>query len=257
MLSSSDWNMSWGKLLQAAIKIFLLWFALLSGTLAIATGVDHRHAQDPHYTSAGFFDIHVCDWPDQPLFYMPLFSTTHYDGVRSITVRYPNGRVLTHLNLDRYKILHPKGKPEKHVFMQHVDIPPGATNGWYEAEISLNSGETLKARDYVEIIKMPQPDGMQPPDGAEDIDIPHELTWKAVDGAGFYKVFIHDIWNDDRPIYTSKLLTEPRLELPANLLQPGGYYRWIVHARDVNEDIRLGDFDSGSMSRPSTFSLRP
>ena len=94
-------------------------------------------------------------------------------------------------------------------------------------------------------------------DGAEDIDLPRELTWKAVDGAGFYEVFIHDIWNNDRLIYTSKLLTEPRVVLPANLLQPGGYYRWIINARDVNEDIRLGDFDSGSMSRMATFSVRP
>jgi hypothetical protein len=232
--------------LQAAIKISLLCILFCTGAWAAARDVDHRHAQDPHYTSAGFFDIHVCDWPDQPLFYMPLFSTTRYGDVHSITVRFPDGRVLAHMNLDRYKILHPEGKPEKHVFMQHVDIPPGAANGWYEAEITLNSGETIKARDYVEIVKMPQPDGMHPSDGAENIDIPRELTWKAVDGAGFYEVFIRDIWNDDRLIYTSKLLAQPRLELPADLLQPGGY-----------EDIRLGDFDSGSMSRPSTFSVRP
>ena len=243
--------------MRTAIKIPLLWFAVCTSAWAALKDVDLRHAQDPHYTSAGFFDIHVCDWPDQPLFYLPLFSTTRYDEVHSITVRYPDGRVLTHLDPDRYRILHPKGKPEKHVFMQHVDIPFGATNGWYEAEIALNSGETVKARDYVEIIKMPQPVGMQPPDGAEDIEIPHELTWEAIDGARFYEVFIHDIWNDDRLVFTSKLITEPRLELPANLLQPGGYYRWIVHARDVNGDIRLGDFDSGSMSRPSTFSVRP
>jgi hypothetical protein len=234
----------------------LLGFTVCVNVGASQDDFDREKKQDPHYTSAGFFDIHVCDWPDQPLFYIPLFSTARYGEVHSITVRYPDGRVLTHLNLDHYKILHPKGKPEKHVFMQHVNIPPGAANGWYEAEIALNSGETVKARDYVEIIRMPQPVVMQPPDGAEDIDIPHELTWKAIDGAGFYEVFIHDIWNDDRLIYTSKLLTEPRVDLPANLLQPGGYYRWIVHARDVNKDIRLGDFDSGSMSRPATFSVR-
>ena len=235
----------------------LLWLAICTSAGADGRDLDHGNTQDRHYTSAGFFDIHVCNWPDQTLFYMPLFSTTRYAEVHSIEVRYPDGRLLVRLDLNRYKILHPKGKPEKHVFMQHVDIPSGATNGWYEAEITLNSGEKVKARDYIEIIKMPHPVGMQPPDGAEDIDVPRELTWKTTNGAGFYEVFIHDIWKDDRLIYTSKLLTEPRLELPANLIQPGGYYRWIVHARDINVDIRLGDFNSGSMSRPAMFSVRP
>jgi hypothetical protein len=247
----------WSGNVSRKICTVLLGLAVCVNVGATQENLDRRNRQDPHYTSAGFFDIHVCNWPDQPLFYMPLFSTTRYGEIRSITVRYPDGRVLTRLNLDRYKILHRKGKPEKHVFMQHVDIPPGAANGWYEAEIVLNGGETVKARDYVRIIKMPQPLGMQPPDGAEDIDLPRELTWKAVDGAGFYEVFIHDIWNNDRLIYTSKLLTEPKVVLPANLLQPGGYYRWLINARDVNEDIRLGDFDSGSMSRMATFSVRP
>ena len=28
---------------------------------------------DKHYSKAGFFDIHVCNWPNQPLFFMALF----------------------------------------------------------------------------------------------------------------------------------------------------------------------------------------
>lgn len=70
-------------------------------------------------------------------------------------------------------------------------------------------------------------------------------------------MFIRDLWDDERLIYTSKLLTTAELVLPENLLQPGGYYSWIIHARDVNEDVRLGDFNRGSMSRPATFSVTP
>ena len=86
--------------------------------------------------------------------------------------------------------------------------------------------------------------------------MPRALTWNRVEGAGYYEVFIRDLWDDNRLIYTSKLLNEPRLELPAGLIRPGGLYSWLVHARDIDRDIRLGDFNRGSMSRPVTFSVR-
>jgi len=212
--------------------------------------------KDPHYTTAGFFDIHVCNWPDRPPFYLSLFSTTRYADVRQVEVHYPDGHVLTRIDLDRYRTLHPKGKPEKHVFMKKMAIPPGAPDGWYVADITLSNGDRLSARDYVHIALLPRPHGMQPPDGSEDIAMPRALTWNRVEGAGYYEVFIRDLWDDNRLIYTSKLLNEPRLELPAGLIRPGGLYSWLVHARDIDRDIRLGDFNRGSMSRPVTFSVR-
>ena len=68
-------------------------------------------------------------------------------------------------------------------------------------------------------------------------------------------MFIRDQWNDDKLIYTSKLLTKAELQLPPGLIEDGGYYSWLVHARDINEDITLGDFNSGSLSAPVTFSV--
>jgi hypothetical protein len=43
--------------------------------------------------------------------------------------------------------------------------------------------------------------------------------------------------------------------LPPGLIEDGGYYSWLIHARDINEDIKLGDFNSGSMSTPVSFSV--
>jgi hypothetical protein len=43
--------------------------------------------------------------------------------------------------------------------------------------------------------------------------------------------------------------------LPPGLIEDGGYYSWLIHARDINEDIKLGDFNSGSLSTPVTFSV--
>jgi len=70
-------------------------------------------------------------------------------------------------------------------------------------------------------------------------------------------VVIKDLWNDEKMVYSSKLLKEPRLVVPSGLLQPGGYYSWLVHARDVNEDPVLGDFNRGSQTDAIEFSIKP
>ena len=67
--------------------------------------------------------------------------------------------------------------------------------------------------------------------------------WKPVPGANFYQVFIRDLWNEDKLIYTSELQTRPELVLPPDLLHKGGMYSWIIHARDTNSHILLGDFN--------------
>ena len=72
--------------------------------------------KDPHYTDVGFFDIHVCNWPDQPAFFMSLFSTTKFDLLKEIRVFKPDGDVLVTLGLDRYNLVQKPGKPEKRVF---------------------------------------------------------------------------------------------------------------------------------------------
>jgi len=208
---------------------------------------------DKHYNEAGFFDIHVCNWPDLPLFFMPLFSTARFSEVQSVEVLTPNGDLLTELDLGRYRTIKGENQPDKRVFIKQLDAPPGAVNGWYSARIRLAGGEEYVAEDYVIVHTLPQAGGQVPANDAEVNHIPEKLTWDPVPGAGFYQVFIRDLWNDSALIHTSKLLTRPELEVPPGLLQNGGYYSWIIHARDTNSHILLGDFNHGSLNRPATF----
>ena len=52
---------------------------------------------DGHYNMAGFFDIHVCNWPERPVFFMPLFSTAGYKDIEKIEVLYPDNLSLIHI----------------------------------------------------------------------------------------------------------------------------------------------------------------
>jgi len=214
-------------------------------------------SQDPHYTPAGFFDIHVCNWPGRPLFFMSLFSSPYYDKIDQVEVLSPQGVVLTRLAPEHYRVIHQVNKPEKRVFITQTDVPANVASGWYSARIMLTTGKVLVAQDYVRLSRLDQVSGQLPANDSTIPAPPSQLSWQPVPGAGYYQVFIRDIWDDDKLIHTSKLLTDSTLPLPPGLLQHGGYYSWVVHARDVNEDIRLGDFNLGSMSQPVTFSIAP
>ena len=240
--------------ISAGASLLFITGVAVAGELSMTTSNNIR-SNDPHYTPAGFFDIHVCNWPDRELFFMPLFSTTRYSEITGIDVQYPDGTALTSLNLEKYMVLNQKEKPEKHVFISKIDVPDSARDGWYTATINLADGTKIIAKDYVIISGLPRATGMSPPDGAEDIPVPEKLTWSSTGEGSYYQVFIRDSWNDDKLIYTSRLLNKPELEIPSGLLQPHGLYSWKVHARDVNEDILLGDFNKGSMSRAVTFSV--
>jgi hypothetical protein len=228
--------------------------SLLIASIAPISAEPAAKKGDPHYNEAGFFDIHVCHWPDRPIFFMPLFSTEHAEAVRNIEILTPENRPLLQLDLQRYRTIKHKGKPDKRAIINQIDVPKGATDGWYTARVKLHDGRELTARDYVVITRLAQAGGQQPPDGGM-VSLPAVLRWEPVPGASFYQVFIRDLWNDDRLIYTSKLLDRPELQLPPELLEPGGYYSWIIHARDTNEDVVLGDFNHGSLNRASTFSV--
>ncbi len=216
---------------------------------------DSRNS-DPHYTDAGFFDIHVCNWPDRPTFFMALFSTVKFDAIKSIEIVTPEKQPLAQLDLSRYRTIEKKGAPEKRVFINQLAIPPGAGDGWYSARITLGDGSEYNARDFVEISRLGQTSGQLPANESE-VALPRSLRWDPVPEAGFYQVFIRDLWNDDKLIHTSKLLDRPELVLPQGLIKPGGYYSWIVHARDTNEDPVLGDFNHGSLNKPTTFTVAP
>ncbi len=229
---------------------------LLCAPLLQADEKQDQRASDPHYTDAGFFDIHVCNWPDRPTFFMILFSTVDFSLVRRIEVFTPENEPLAELDLGRYRTIEKKDAPEKRVFINQVDVPAGAGNGWYSARVTLADGSEYSARDFVKLTRMQQISGQVPANESE-VPMPRSLSWDPAPGAGFYQVFIRDLWDEGKLIHTSKLLDRPELLLPEGLLEPGGLYSWIVHARDTNEDVLLGDFNHGSLNRPATFSVAP
>ena len=134
-----------------------------------------------------------------------------------------------------------------------MDVPKGSVDGWYTATVRMADGTQVVAKDYVIISSLPRVSGFNPPDGAEEVAIPEKLTWDAI-GTSYYQVFIRDIWNDSKLVHRSKLLDKPELTIPPGMLEPDGLYSWQIHSRDVNEDVKLGDFNKGSMSLISTFS---
>lgn len=213
-------------------------------------------AKDPHYTEVGFFDIHVCYWPDRPMFYMLVFSTTQFDRLKEVEVLKPDGEPLGKLDLGRYNVKQKTGSPEKRVFITQVPVGTVAADGWYQARIRLNDGRVYGAEDFVRIERMALADKeLSPPDAAENVVAPKELRWRAVPHARYYKVFIFDKWDDGKKVFESKLVTEPVLSLPDGVLQPGGWYAWRIHARDINEDIELGDFNHGSYTGEFQFTV--
>ncbi len=212
-------------------------------------------ADDPHLTEVGFFDMHICNWPGRPLFYMSLFSTTRYSDIKEIEVFYPDGRPLSRMNLAKYRIVARHGMPEKRVFMIENNVPQGAPDGWYSTRVTLHDGKKYAARDYVMIKSLPIADQLNPPADANNLPLPSELSWGAVPGAKFYQVFIRDLWDGEKIIYTSAILDQPKLKLSEDILQPGGLYSWRIHARDVNEDKKFGDFNHGSLGAEQKFSV--
>jgi len=235
--------------------ITLLVIVLHSSQAANASNVIVAAPEDnPHYTKVGFFDVHVCNWPDQPLTLLILFSSYDYDNIAKVEAFTPKGHLVGQLNLSRYRLVQEKDKPEKRVFIKQFDIPKGVGDGWYYAIITMKDGQQYQGKDFVILHKMQMAKNTVPKSGAENISLPTKLTWDPVPGAKFYKVFLNDNWQDTT-IYTSDLLTKPELILPRGLLSPGGYYSWRIHARDVNENVLLGDFNHGSLTRPMTFSV--
>lgn len=226
-----------------------MWF-----TVAVSAP-DHKN--DPHYIAVGFFDLHVCNWPDRKPFFLAVFSSDQYDKVKHVNVFAPSGKKVGGINLANYRLISKKGKPLKKAFLTEMALIEPVQNGWYRAEIEMKNGARYIAKDFVEIRLLPRALNRIPPPGARNIATPRELKWDPVPDAKFYRVVIRDLWNDEKVVYSSRLLKEPRLVVPGGLLQPGGYYSWLVHARDVNEDPVLGDFNRGSQTDAIEFSIKP
>ncbi len=212
---------------------------------------------DPHYTPVGFFDGHVCQWPERPLFFKWLVSSTQYDQLDKIEIFSPNGELLGRFDLSQYRVVKHPGRPGKRMYLVDTPVPVNAPGGWYYAMIRTNSGQTYQARDRIEIGKLVMAGtGIDPVDDATLLVPPQELAWREVPGARYYQAFVHDAWNDDKLIYQSPLITQPRVSLPAGLIKPGGVYLWRVHSRDMNGDLEYGDFNLGSLSAFASFSVQ-
>lgn len=213
-------------------------------------------SDDPHYVAPGFFDLHVCHWPERPLFFMAVFSTVQFAEVAAVEVFDPKNKFLGTLDLKRYKTAKHRQGQEKRIFISHFDVAPDAVDGWYSAQIRLRNGAVFSARDLVRIRRLDLPGDFQPADHAQLDAIPGELRWNAIPGARFYQVILRDAWADAQ-LFKSPLLTEPRAVLPPGLLRRGGSYTWRVHARDVNEDRDLGDFNHGTLGPRLHFDIAP
>lgn len=210
---------------------------------------------DPHYTPAGFFDTHVCNWPDKPRFLMALFSAAHYDEVDRVAVYSPDGIHMGDLDTRAFRTFKAPSGEAKRVFISHMDLPANTVDGWYRAEITLKDGRRYESRDYVVHHFMPQPSGMQPAPGAEDVPATAELSWDPIPGARYYEVFLHDDW-ETTPVAASGLITQTRFKPAAGALRPGGDYMWRIHARDSDGNVLLGDFNHGALSPELRFSVR-
>lgn len=211
--------------------------------------------KDPHHTDAGFFDIHVCNWPDQPLFLMGLFSTTQYRDIASIELFAPNGSTMGPLDLTRYRPVIQPDKTEKRVIMAHFAIPEKHSEGWYHLRITMKNGRILEASDHVVLKVLPFAKGQQPAAGSENIPMPSELRWDPVPGAAFYQVYLRDEWESERYLLVSRIIKDTFIKIPPGLLKPGGSYTWRIHARNIDGDPEWGDFNHGSLAKEIDFTI--
>lgn len=240
--------------MKKTLMILSIWACILF-SMTNVFAANATHPDDTHYTASGFFDIHVCNWPDRDSFYLSLYSTRQFKDVQSVELMNAQGEKFAVLDLSKFMVIKSEDKPEKRVFMTQVARPKNHTDGWFSAKITLRDGTVHTAKDFVKHGVLPRATNLLPGHQSKLSDPPKVLRWLAVEGARHYQVFIKDKWGVDKLIFSSGILNEPELILPEDLLEYGGYYSWRVHARDVNEDIKLGDFNQGSLSNWQEFTI--
>ena len=118
--------------------------------------------QDPHYTAVGFFDMHICNWPDRPRFFKILFSTEKFADITAMEVFDPSGHSVTVLEKNRFMLLKRKNKPEKRVFLVDLDVPDSATTGWYTINVKTADGKQYVAKDYMPLARIKRVSGLTP-----------------------------------------------------------------------------------------------
>ena len=231
------------------------WLGMFTAGWLLGAPAHAANEGDPHYTEAGFFDAHVCNWPEKPRFLMALFSTVRFDEVARVAVFAPDGRHVGDLDLKRFRAFKTPSGQSKRAFIAHLDVPDKAVDGWYRGEITLKDGSRIEAQDYVIHHFMPHPTGTLPAPNATDVPVTTTFSWNPIPGAKYYEVFLRDDWTWGEP-FASGLLTEPRYQPPPGLLKSGGAYLWRIHARDGDGNVLLGDFNHGSLSPEMQFSVK-
>ena len=161
---------------------------------------------------------------------MTLFSSELYADIASVEVFDPQGGALGTLDLSNFLELKREGKPDKRVFITNLPVPEDAGDGWYSARVTLRDGSRVAAKDYLVLIPLDRPSGLSPSNGAQIDDLQPVLSWQAVIGAQFYQVYIRDLWEGEKLIHQSALISVPHYQVPADVLRPGGLYSWKVHA---------------------------
>lgn len=243
------------RVARTVAKCLLLSIALalpVVPTLSLAESPIEPESQNRHKTPLGTWDIHVCNWPDRPPFYLTLFKTDDYDKIEKIEVFSPQGTPVGDFEMNKYLDFERPDKDPLRVLLTHMPLVEGKPEGRFTAIVTGKDGKKYLSEDYLIMNLMDRVSGQVPEHNAE-VSIPWELAWDAPEGAGFYRVWIRDLWDDGKQIYRSGLLSEPRLELPEDLLQPDGWYAWRVHTRDTNNHILLGDFNHGSLTEWKEF----
>lgn len=231
----------------------ILFITTLLISSCVTNSSEDKIEHDPHYTTSGFFDLHVCNWPDQPLFFLAVFSSFNYEEIKSVTIYRPDGSKLGAFNLENFRAKKLKNNKTKHIYIDKFPANTNDKDGWYKAVIQLASGESIIARDYIKIKKMPVAKVITPGNSLKSIQIPEVLSWQGISEAKYYKVTIRDMWEGEKLIHSSPLFQQSEYHLPKGLIKPGGWYTWRVHARDINEDLLLGDFNHGSLTLPAVF----
>lgn len=228
--------------------------AMLIGCAGMDTDNTVADGRDPHETPAGYFDLHICNWPDRPPFVVALFVAADSSDLRRVEVLRPDGRPLGEVNLTNYERRIDENGREQRAYKTFLPLPKDATAGWYSARVSLRDGRAQQARDYLQVHILPQAKIVQPANGQDNLRGNAELRWQPVPGATHYRVFIKDAWAGQQ-IFKSDLLTQPRLRVPPGVLQPNGSYAWRVHARSGGPEATWGEFNHGSLNSEATFAL--
>lgn len=204
-------------------------------------------ALDTHKTEVGSWDLHICNWPDRPPFYLTTFKTEVYENIHSIEVFSPTGEKVGNFDVEKILTFKRSGAPDLVAMLSQLPLVSEKPSGWFSAHIQTKDGNRYLARDYVIMEVMDRTSEVNPPHESE-VSTPWELSWKPVEGAQRFRVWIRDMWDGGRQIFDSGYIQSAKIELPEGLLHSDGWYSWRIHSRDTHQHILLGDFNHGSLS---------